>query len=316
MESVWLIGTGLIGTEYAKILKHLNVDFISIGRGNKNSEIFEKKVGSKPRNGGLAKFITEKPELPSCAIVAVGVDVLAETAKMLLNYGVNKILLEKPGVASLAEMEELSLLAESKNATVLLAYNRRFYSSVLQAEKIIKEDGGITSFHFEFTEWSHVIEKLDKAEITLQNWFLANSSHVVDTAFFLGSKPCTIATFRKGGTAWHPSGAIFAGAGETVNGALFSYQANWEAPGRWAIELLTRYHRLYLKPMESLQIQEIGSVSVNSVSLDDQLDKEFKPGFYLQTKAFVDGDYARFCSLKMQQENIDNYYSPMSGYKK
>ena len=57
---------------------------------------------------------------------------------------------------------------------------------------------------------------------------------------------------------------------------LFSYQANWNAPGRWGIEILTSQHRLYLRPMEKLQIQNTGSVDISEVEIDDQLDKEFK----------------------------------------
>ena len=74
-----------------------------------------------------------------------------------------------------------------------------------------------------------------------------------------------------------------------IKNALFSYHANWEAPGRWSVEILTPKHRLYFKPMETLQIQEIGSVAVNPVQIDDTLDKEFKPGLYLQVKSFLDG---------------------------
>jgi predicted dehydrogenase len=316
MKDVWIIGTGPIGLEYAKIVKNLSIPFIAIGRGETNLAIFEKKLEIKALGGGLEAFLNNKPELPSCAIISVGIEALADTTKQLLAYGVNKILVEKPGIASINEIDELVKVASANNATVLLAYNRRFYSSVFEAEKIIKADGEITSFNFEFTEWSHVIEKLDKSKATLENWFLANSSHVLDLAFFLGGKPVQLSSFYKGGTKWHPSGSIYSGAGESDKGALFSYQANWEAPGRWVVEILTKRHRLYLKPMENLQIQEIGSVVVSELEIDDQLDKNFKPGFYLQTKAFIEGDYSRFCTLKEQQENIQNYYLTMSGYKK
>ena len=38
--------------------------------------------------------------------------------------------------------------------------------------------------------------------------------------------------------------ALVAGAGVTENGALFSYHANWEAPGRWSVEIMTKKRRL------------------------------------------------------------------------
>jgi len=38
------------------------------------------------------------------------------------------------------------------------------------------------------------------------------------------------------------------------------------------------------------------------------------PGFYLQTKAFLDDDLSRFCTLNEQKEMIEKYYLKMSGY--
>jgi glycosyltransferase domain-containing protein len=148
----------------------------------------------------------------------------------------------------------------------------------------------------------------------LRNWFLGNSTHVIDTAFFLGGKPKALHALHKGGTKWHPAASIFAGAGESESGALFSYHANWDAPGRWVIEMLTRQHRLIFKPMERLQIQNLGSVEINPVMIDESLDKDYKPGLYLQTKAFLENDHERYCTLNEQRENIENFYIPMSGY--
>jgi hypothetical protein len=137
---------------------------------------------------------------------------------------------------------------------------------------------------------------------------------VIDTAFYLGGKPKELAAFYKGGMDWHPASSVYCGAGISESNALLSYQANWEAPGRWVIEICTKIHRLIFKPMETLQIQNIGSIAVAPVSVDDHLDKEFKPGIYLQTKAFIEGDYSRFCTIQEQKEMIENFYNKMSGY--
>ena len=94
-------------------------------------------------------------------------------------------------------------------------YQIRFYSSVLKAREIIELDGGVESFNFEFTEWSHqIIEDVKNTQV-LKNWFLANSSHVIDLAFYLGGKPQKIQSYAAGGNDWHPAVTIFAGAGIT-----------------------------------------------------------------------------------------------------
>lgn len=313
---IWIVGTGLMGVEYAKVLKALHVEFTAIGRGEKSALTFEEQTGVKPIQGGLTKFLATKPALPSGVIVAVGIEALTDTCIELLNYGVKNILQEKPGIGWISEIGRLNDAVHKSGANVVLAYNRRFYSSVLAAEKIIAEDGGVSSFNFEFTEWSHTIESLPKTEVEHQTWFMGNSSHVIDTAFFLGGAPKELCAFHSGAgdLKWHPSGSKYAGAGVADNGALFSYQGNWTAPGRWVIEILTPKHRLYFKPMETLQIQDIGRVAVEPVEIDNKLDTEFKPGFYLQTKAFVEGDMNRFCTVAQQKAHIESYYKKMSGY--
>jgi predicted dehydrogenase len=312
---IWIIGTGLMATEYAKVLKSINKPFIAIGRGVENCTSFEKEFNVQTISGGLDNFLKSSPTMPESVIVAAGIEALTETTISLLNYGIKKILLEKPGVGYPREINHLAQLTKEKNAVVLLAYNRRFYSSVLKAQDIIKEDGGVVSFNFEFTEWSHIIRTLKKHEAEHHNWFLGNSTHVIDTAFYLGGKPKQLCAFVKGGIDWHPASSIYSGAGESDSGALFSYQANWEGPGRWVLEIITPKHRLIFKPMETLQIQKIGSVAIESVEMDDKIDKDFKPGLFKQTEAFLNNEYSSFCDIYQQQDNIINYYLKMSNYK-
>lgn len=310
MNKIWIIGAGTIAQEYAKILEMLGREYIVIGRGEEKAKAFEKALNHEVVVGGLEQFLTTKPQLPEAAIVATNLGSLAANCKKLMQYGVKKILSEKPGFLYPEECVEVASLAEKMGTSLFLAYNRRFFASTLEAERIIAEDGGIKSFNFEFTEWGHVIEKLDKPKADLKNWFYANSTHVVDLAFFLGGAPTQWNAIARGELTWHKP-AVFAGSGVTETGALFCYQANWAAPGRWGVELLTAQHRLYLRPMEQLQIQNIGSVAVNPVEIDDSLDKEFKPGFYRETEAFLNGEWKRLCSIEHQFNHVREIYTKM-----
>ena len=65
--------------------------------------------------------------------------------------------------------------------------------------------------------------------------------------------------------------------------------------------------------MEKLHITKIGSVSVEEVSLDCELDLKFKPGLYNQTDSFLKSNDQLFCSLKEQVENV-KIYSEIAGY--
>lgn len=168
--------------------------------------------------------------------------------------------------------------------------------------------------NFEFTEWGNVIENSEHPAEVKRNWLTANSSHVIDLAFFEGGHPSIMNSYTSGKLSWHEP-SCFVGAGVTDNGVLFNYQANWNAPGRWAVEFQTPLHRIYLKPMEQLQLQDKGSVKVYQIEIDDHLDKEFKPGFYLETKAFLEGDYSRLCSLEEQVKNESGIYCRVLGKK-
>ncbi len=308
MANIWIIGAGGIAIEYSKVLKALNKEFITIGRGHEKAVSYYEATGVKAVEGGLDAYIQTKPNIAEYAIVAVNVEYLASTTISLMKCGVKNIFCEKPGFNDPSELDEVAKVAKETGTKVYYAYNRRFFASVLKAEEIIKEDGGLTSMNFEFTEWGHVIANTEHPAAVKKNWMTANSSHVIDLAFFEGGDPEQMYSFSSGELSWHkPSN--FSGAGITEKGVLFNYQANWDAPGRWAVELLTSQHRIYLKPMEQLQLQDKGSVKVYPVEIDDHLDKVFKPGFYLQTKAFLDRENGRLCSLEQQIRHVKNIYS-------
>ena len=289
---VCLVGAGPMAVEYARVLQARAAPFDVIGRSEKSAEAFRAQVDVPVYIGGLDCWLADRATMPLVAIVAVGVDELSAATAALLEAGTRRILVEKPGALDLAQLERLVDLADGSGAEVSIAYNRRFYASTLAAERMIADDGGATSFQFEFTEWSHRIAELKKPAAVLAAWFLANSSHVVDLAFFLGGRPVEMHCRTSGSLAWHPSASVFCGSGVSDRGALFSYQANWASPGRWGVEIMTRHRRLILRPMETLQVQKHGTIEVVPVALDDACDDRFKPGLYRQVQAFLTGDDA------------------------
>ena len=204
------------------------------------------------------------------------------------------------------------ILKSGIESNIYVGYNRRFYASVHKAREIISNDGGVSSFNFEFTEWSHEIKNLSKAPGVKESWFLVNSSHVVDLAFNLGGEPKKISCYTSGGLSWHPNASKFYGAGISVYGALFSYQANWESPGRWGIEICTNKHRLIFRPLEKLQIQEIENVNSEFAVINDEIDLSFKPGLYEQTKVFLFNPNNNLCSVEKHLSNM-KYYDKISG---
>jgi predicted dehydrogenase len=301
--------------EYSKVLLAMNKKFIVVGRGSKSALLFEQKTGIIPELGGLDLYLKEKKlNKNTLAIIATGTETLMSIIHQLLKSGVEKILVEKPAAISIDELLENEQFLKPYESSIFIAYNRRFYASVIEAQKLITEDGGLESMHFEFTEWAHTIEPLKKAQGVKKNWFFANSTHVVDLAFFIAGNPKKIKCFSKSGKLnWHDK-TNFVGAGETEKGVLFSYISNWESAGRWGLELLTENRRIYLKPMENIYIQQKGSIQVVEHKIDLSLDQNFKPGLYKQVEAFIMGKEGRLLTIKDHIFNSKMIYSPMLNY--
>ena len=304
---------------YVNVLEAQRLPFNVIGRGHNSAESFRQATGRDVYEGGLEAALRDKPS-PHQAIVAVGVEQLATTAKQLVESGCRRLLIEKPGSLSLSELNDLHKIVVSKGAQVWIAYNRRFYSSVQKLRNLVESDGGITSAVFEFTEWSHRLRNLQKAPGIKEKWLLVNSSHVIDLVFHLIGLPDKNQwqTWHSGSLDWHPTAARFHGAGVSESGIPFSYHADWEAPGRWGIELLTSRNRFLLRPMESLQLIPLGSLEPQSVQLDDELDLVFKPGLFRQCDSFFRGEMNQeklgdLCSLEDHLQRMP-LYQRIAGY--
>jgi predicted dehydrogenase len=315
MKNILVVGCGQMAEDYAKVLVSLGLPFSVSGRGMEKVNAFSQKYPeAQVMGGGVSAYLASR-EVPEYAIVAVNVPALAETTSLLVNAGVRHVLVEKPAGVSTAEIAEINALAMEKGASVYVAYNRRFYASVDLAREIILKDGGVISAQFEFTEWVHVVEKVLVDPITLSRLVLANSTHVIDLFVHLCGRPRTLHADVCGNPIpWHPAGSIFVGSGRTSRDIPFTYHANWQAPGRWALELLTASHRLYFKPMEKLMVQQKGSVRIEEVEGDYSVDVNFKPGLLRQVEAFVYGKNREYlCAIS---EHLMNFpaYEKIAGY--
>ena len=294
---------------YAKVLIHLEKEFKVVGRGNESANKFKSEIGVQPLTGGIEAFLRDNNFCDlDYVIITTGTEALMPILKMVLISGAGKILIEKPAAISIDELLENEVFLRPYGDKVFVAYNRRFYASVQEVIKLIAEDGGLESMHFEFTEWAHKIEPLQKAEGVKENWFFANSTHVVDLAFFIAGKPKDWKAYSQSGKlGWH-SKTKFAGSGITEKDVLFSYHSNWESAGRWGIELMTSKRKFYLKPLELIDIQKVGSVLIESHEFDKELDILFKPGLLLQLNYFINNKN-ELLSLNLHIENSKLVYS-------
>ena len=316
LDTILLVGSGSMAFEYLKVLNAMNKKVIVVGRGdfnvNKLKSIYPQ---FEYHRGGIENYLKHNSLIPEVAINVVNVDILGDTTSLLINTGLKKILIEKPGDLTIEGLERIKSQSEAMNCKVVIGYNRRFYSSVIRLTQEVKKDGGIKSCHFEFTEWTHTFGLDTHSEAALNRWILSNSSHVIDTAFYLIGKPEQLFPMVSGTNdiVWHPSGSTFVGSGISINNVPFTYHANWTGPGRWAVEVITSKRRFFLKPMEALFYQSLGSVEINQLPIDDRYDIDFKPGLFRQVENFLNNDFSLLQPIGDQLEMM-SYYESIAGY--
>lgn len=309
---VWLIGTGPMALDYTRVLQYIGIIPVVIGRGEDSASEFTKQSGVKAHTGGIQKFLSHtEPDTDTFIIIATGTEALYPTLLLFRKFKFARILVEKPAAISINELLANKHELEEVGNQVFVAYNRRFYPSVSAAKKIIQQDGGIQSMHFEFTEWSHRIEPLKKAPGVKENWFFANSTHVIDLAFFLAGEPVEFKSIAKQGTIpWH-SNSFFSGAGITEKGVVFSFHANWESAGNWKIELMTSKRKLIFNPLEKLKQVLRGTITEEEIKVDDLPTgvDNLKPGLLEQLNAFLElgGDESALKSLADQIKASEKY---------
>ncbi|MEK6628244.1 MAG: Gfo/Idh/MocA family oxidoreductase [Bdellovibrionota bacterium] len=294
LNKVTLVGLGAIALEYTKVLKSLNSEITAIGRSESSCEKFTKDTDIKSFVGGVLK---NKELISDTAIVSASVESLAEITMQLIESGAKKILVEKPGALNAEDLIKIKTLAEKANSQVYIAYNRRFLPSTLELIKKVKAEGGAQTGFFEFTEWSHVIDKLPDSPAK-QTTFLSNSTHIIDLAFFLMGAPKEYSTYTTGENkfTWNKGPSQFVGSGITKNDVLFCYHANWTSAGRWGVEVLTKESRYILRPVEKLFRQPVGSIKIEEITLSNTEPADLKPGLYNQVSQFLN-----------THENTENY---------
>lgn len=313
MSKYLIIGAGAMAWEYAKILQYLGQSFEIVCRSNETKEKFLADYGIECIDGGVENNHDLLKNF-SHAIIAVGVENLFFVTKLLLSKGIKNILVEKPACLYFNEIEELLTLQDFHSASVYIGYNRRFLGSVIELKKIAELDGGINSIHFDFTEWSDGIAPLVKGPEVKQRWVLSNSTHVIDLAFHLAGPPNKIISHNEGSLAWHPSACRFSGSGVTHDGTIFSYRADWDAPGRWGITAYTKNYKLDLIPLEQLQVTKRNSTTPETVTFNEPKHVDFKPGLHQQILDFMSDEPSSVLCTLYEHASSFKYYQYIGNY--
>lgn len=286
-----VIGVGKMGSAHLAVLNTLAPDLLIAWAPSRSHFAIERDIGLVPvRRDDLQA--TLNAVRPTHVIVASPVETLAPIAIRVMKAGVKHLLIEKPAAINQSQCRLLLECAAQVGAEIYVAYNRRFYASIRGALAHMHANGeSIESVMFEFNEVIPV-HGPSVANDVAARWLLANSMHIIDTAFHpVGLPDIQKSSFqRSGGLSWHPAGSVFVGSGKTTKGIPFAFHANWNAPGRWGFEWMTQSTRYVFRPIEKLSIIRQGRFNLEPMDLDDAMDIRFKPGVYHQNAAFLAGE--------------------------
>lgn len=295
---VLVVGTGKMGLAHLQVLSALGVDTRAAWAPSARRRDQAAATGALVLEGSLEEVLTAFG--PTHVVIAAPVDALAATTMTALAAGVRHLLVEKPVALTAAEARAVAAAAAAADARVHVGYNRRFYGSVRSAlARIVARHETVESVSFEFNETWGPAGPSNHAPCVAARWVAANSLHVIDMALLpvglpdWGRSSCTVA----GALPWHPAGRAFAGAGITTRGALFGYHADWNGPGRWAVEWVTPSARYVFRPLETLAVLRRGAATLEPIDPDDDLDQRFKPGVYRQDQAFLRGEAGAAATL-------------------
>ena len=249
-HAVTLVGFGTIGRSHFGALQALGIRRIRLcSHASAALQEVAKIPDVEVVSGGFEQ-LTCRPEPGELGIIATPTALLVAATERLVALGFRRLLIEKPVALRSEDIAQLAQRLERQQVEAFVGYNRVAYPSLHEIGARASQEGGLTSCTYTFTEmikpdWTQRFTRED-----LARWGVANSLHLIGMAHALIGMPAKWSGFRTGAVSWHPSGAVFVGAGISDRQVPFTYHADWGSTGRWSMEVHTPLSSYRLCPLE------------------------------------------------------------------
>lgn len=314
--SATVIGFGNMGKQYVDALKVLGVTNIRVCARSKRGLHELENIKDIEVIPSSFENLEIKPRYKEVCIVATPIESLASCAIKLAHLGFDNLLIEKPVCIVSSEIQDLEHILTKLGASAFCAYNRLSYPSFHEVRFRALNDGGITSCHYNFTEWIKSDWVRVFSELELQRWGVANSIHVLTMAHGLIGRPDLWHGHRAGGLSWHPAGSVFVGSGISDQGVPFSYEADWGGTGRWSVEINTTVSSYLMCPLEQVFIRSSKGSDWSNLPIHSY-DSEIKPGLVEQIAATLSPEVRKYVPLADldQAAYITMFAESILGYK-
>lgn len=297
-----IIGAGYMAEEYLRILSYKKIECEAIySRTYIKSKLLKKKYNIKKIYKNLNDLKLDKKI--NALIIAVNevstADILNE-----LNISTYKILCEKPVGVDYNQTKKL--ISKIKNNYFYVGLNRRFYSSNIEAKKIINMKKGKRFITIRDQQFQN-----SRINFVNKNVMYCNSVHLVDYInLYARGKIVKIQRLKKLNDykfSENITRLVFSSKDEVL------YHCNWNSPGLWSVNIIQKNQRCEMKPLENL-IQEkiIKGKRKRILFKTAQIDNNFKPGLFLQVNEYL----KMLANKRHKLVNLKDYFKTVEIIKK
>ena len=279
-----IIGLGNIASKHLPVLAHFaDVELVAFCDTN------EERLRSVSDQYGVPQRYVDLQSLLS----EVEVDAVFSLVSVLSTFRVveaclgagKHTFLEKPPGLSSAETRQLADLADANGCLTMVGVNRRFYSSVREAQRAIVAAGPLVSVVMDAPEnLANIRERKFHPEPVIRHWIFANGIHGLDLFRYIGGEILQVHVLNRQWFDEQPDS--FGALVEFKSGAIGHYISDWTSPGRWRMELRGRDVKVLLESLERAQLIQRDGTTTALPTTD--VDLKFKAGFYAQDRYFLD----------------------------
>ena len=276
--NVGFLGSGNMAREHIKVIKDFKEFSIVgvVGKGKKNITKTRKEFSGLTFFKSLKELFTNKKI--DLLIICINEELVIKNYKEILRYNC-VFLFEKPLGINYLETKKIFTYSKG-NKNIFISLNRRFHSSTLAADKLLKNIKGRNPLTIFINDSQDIprIKKLGLSDKLAQNLMYTNSVHLIDYInIFIKEKIISIKNIIKFKKKKPKDVLTYM---EFENGHKAIYKANWSENEKWLINIYSKKLNINFKPLEELKLYYPKNIILKKNY--NYFDKKYKPGLYNQ----------------------------------
>ena len=286
MLNLAVVGLGHIAQQHLAVLRDL--PDVRLGAGVDTDRAVLQETGDR---FAIARRLTDiqpllDDERPDAVFVLVSVLRVAEVSGAFLAAGIPTFLEKPPGLYT-AQTRQLAATARATGTLAMVGVNRRYYSTNLEGRRRLLDSGGLRTIAVEAHEDVDRIRRGTKFPLeVLRRWSAANGIHALDLLRFFGGQVARVTAVQR--TFDGPMPDACSALIEFDSGALGRAAMDWTAPGGHRYEARGPGVTLTSEAGLTRLLWHARGRDPEAIELDE-VDRAYKPGFYRQDCAFLDG---------------------------